>query len=656
MEIIGYRSKINITQVLPCVKEGLTRSHENEVRKLMDTSWLYDPFGDNFEQEEYSGGFYENSYAESMNTILLSENQIYEYLQEYIQLMIEKENEVKQGERVEVDNSKEDISELEKFLEEERERIRLEQQQADLNEVIENEPKSELVANKEEVEQEQEEEVRTQEVISKEMFSNNEDEVENLKMEFEEELQSAPPNESIESDKFEEVEEESELPQPNSNEEKIDEQENNLKLDDEKNEEYEQHQYEAKIEEKHEIELAQIVHEEEMEFIKEKHKENEDHEDFIKEGEQSQIKQELEVNHEIKYSETEVLTIHLEELERVTTSRYKEEEHREIEEFVDLQLELEEILKQCRKIEQQALLEIKKIEFDSEKPSKENFERVKKLYHLQTGKRPIYANKETKGFKEWLEQINESGGKIKGEQSKELKVEQEKEEEWMIFLKNWIKKESGEEISLQMKNEVIKIIEKYNELDELATKFQELYKQKKVNRLSQSEKKEFKTLIKTLQKIDPSNIVLFTNLRAIKRFLTHQKLGKAQKNRILNHVFTQFSPIKQFNQTLTHKHNSYSTLDLINDLLQIFPDIDDKLKNLSKTKLLEDISIIIFSKRKHFLKHILSKIRNSNNPDYNPNYNFSIEVLNIAEENIKKKIWLIKQTYPKIFRDIYPKK
>ena len=90
-------------------------------------------------------------------------------------------------------------------------------------------------------------------------------------------------------------------------------------------------------------------------------------------------------------------------------------------------------------------------------------------------------------------------------------------------------------------------------------------------------------------------------------------------------------PEESFKQIL------YTTLDLINDLLQIVPDIDDQFKDLSKTKLLENISNIIFSKGKQFLKHILSKIRNSNNPDYNPNYKFSVNVLNIAEKNIKEK-------------------
>ena len=83
--------------------------------------------------------------------------------------------------------------------------------------------------------------------------------------------------------------------------------------------------------------------------------------------------------------------------------------------------------------------------------------------------------------------------------------------------------------------------------------------------------------------------------------------------------------------TANFEQNPYTTIDLINDLLQNVPDFDDLFRNLSKTKLLESISIIIFNKGKHFLKHILSKIRNSNNPNYNPNYKFSLKTLKIAD-------------------------
>jgi len=98
---------------------------------------------------------------------------------------------------------------------------------------------------------------------------------------------------------------------------------------------------------------------------------------------------------------------------------------------------------------------------------------------------------------------------------------------------------------------------------------------------------------------------------------------------------------------MNNNSHTNTTLDLINDLLQNVPDIDYQLKNLSKTKLLESISVMIFNKGKHFLKHILSKIRNPNNPDYNPNYKFSIKGLKIAEENIKEKYGPSSELVPK---------
>ena len=526
--------------------EGEENYESNEYKQYEmgdDDESNYEPYeyGDKIEQEEYSGGFYENSYAESMNTILLSENQIYEYLQEYIQLIVEKENEVKQGEQTEVDSSKEEVSELEKFLKEERERIRLEQQQAGLDEVIEIKPKSEPLVNEEEVEQEQKEGVDTQINSYEEAFSNNEKELEEeLKLNLVEENQ-ADLEEIINSEpekvkeEIENQELELEELQSNYNEEKLEE------LDNDENEKYE-------------TESELLVHGEELVNFEEEREEKGESKELKKEQELPSVVQDLDISQETISNEIEVLTIHKEEeIESEISSPYKEEEHGEIEEFEDSQEELGEIFELKRKKEQQVLLEI-----DSYIPSKENYERVKKFYHLQTGKRPIYANKETEGFKEWLDQIKESRGKQKGEPSKEQEREQEKEEEWILFLKNWIKEESGEEISLKLKNKVIQIIEKYNELDQLSIKFQELYKQKRLNQLSQSEKKELKSFIKTLQKIDPSNIVLFTNLRALKRSLKHQKFEtlseKAQINQLFNHFFTQFSPMKQLNKILkSHK-------------------------------------------------------------------------------------------------------
>lgn len=46
MKIIGYQSRINITQTLPYVKNELILDPEAKFNQLMNSSWLYDPFGD----------------------------------------------------------------------------------------------------------------------------------------------------------------------------------------------------------------------------------------------------------------------------------------------------------------------------------------------------------------------------------------------------------------------------------------------------------------------------------------------------------------------------------------------------------------------------------------------------------------------------------
>jgi len=46
MEIIGYQAKINITQVLPCEEEKIIGNQEFALKRLVNASWLYDPFGD----------------------------------------------------------------------------------------------------------------------------------------------------------------------------------------------------------------------------------------------------------------------------------------------------------------------------------------------------------------------------------------------------------------------------------------------------------------------------------------------------------------------------------------------------------------------------------------------------------------------------------
>ena len=481
----------------------------------------YDPYGyeGNFEQEGNSPGFYENFNAESMNTVLLSENLIYAYLSEYMELMAEKEAETEVSEeQADVDNSKEEISELKQFLNEERERIRLEQQHADLDEI--NEPESEFVAEEEDLEQEQEVEVGNQEKVSEEMVPSNEEEIENQEMKLEEELQSALPNESIESGKVEEIEEKNKELQPHGIEEKIEEQEKELKADDEKNEKYEEHQSKNQIEEEHDIKTELIALENELELSKEEHEEREEHEESTKEGELSQISQELEVIHEINSSETEVLTYG------------QEEQLEQIEEYKDPHQELEEILEQTRKFEQEALIEVEQEQEKSDKNIEENYEKTKKLYNQETGRRAIYANNETEGFKQWLEQKKESE-----EKQEHLRIEKENAE----VLNKEIEQESDEGINPKLRLLLKEIIENYNFLENLTTRFKELYESAQNKQISKAEKNELNLLINSLKKVGPTKFMLFASIKAIKRYTIKEGFSdKANLNHTLTNFFTKF--------------------------------------------------------------------------------------------------------------------
>ncbi|TKJ20449.1 MAG: hypothetical protein CEE42_14810, partial [Promethearchaeota archaeon Loki_b31] len=273
--------------------------------------------------------------------------------------------------------------------------------------------------------------------------------------------------------------------------------------------------------------------------------ENEEQEEISTEQKVAQIMRELDIPQEINTGETEIETDSQEgELEQEPTSPDEEVvEQLEIEESKDHQQELEEILEQVRKIEQEALNEIEQEEEDLDKAIEKNYERVKKFYKKQTGKRPIYANKETKGFKQWLEQKKKTEEKEKPKQKKE----QKKEEKWKWFLKFWI--ERATEIDHELKSELKKLVEEYDELEKLIKKYSQLYNKAQREKLSQAEKNELKSLIKALQKIDHIKIELFLGIREFKRYFDRQNFfvfwDNPRVNRIRHHFFTQLSQMYQ---------------------------------------------------------------------------------------------------------------
>ncbi|MBA7571573.1 hypothetical protein ES708_13338 [subsurface metagenome] len=239
-------------------------------------------------------------------------------------------------------------------------------------------------------------------------------------------------------------------------------------------------------------------------------------------------------------------------------------EQLEIEENKDHQQELEEILEQVRKIEQEAPNEIEQEKEDLDKTIEKNYERVKKLYKQQTGKRPIYANKETQGFKRWLEQKKKSEEKEKTKQKKELKEEQKKEEGWKRALKRWIREASEEECNAKLKSELKKALESYNEFEYLTRKFLELYKKSQREKLTEIEKNRLKSLTERLQGLGPIQLELLENIRAFKFYFNNnlwQLMNRFFANRVRSKFFKHISQIyKNLKQAQKKKENSEEIL------------------------------------------------------------------------------------------------
>ncbi len=548
------------------------RELEGDERQMTDEEW---------EKEVETAAYTAEQLYESMQEI--ETNTFNEEISE-IKEELEIEKEVEQSEEIsepQLSDLKEEVWEHEQELEQNyEERDELDQHEVEVTIEEELETESEPIINEKEVE-------KLQELDIEEQFQTV-----HFKEYIDELVEKQDEDKNIENDKIKQEKENIEqtqdvIHQSTYLQEKLEEQEEELEWEYEEKDMVEQHQVEAAIEEELKTEPKPIVNEEELEYIKslepEKQLEAELFYEYIeelanKQNEEKEVREENEeqeeisteekvaqIMREIKFGESEVESISQEgELEQETTSPDEEVvEKLEIEETKDHQQELEEIFEQVRKIEQEALNEIEQEKEDLDKNAEKNYERAKNLYKQQTGKRPIYANKETKGFKQWLEQKKKSEEKEKPKQKKELKEEQKKEETWKWFLKNWIEKAT--EIDPELKSELKKLVEEYDELEKLIKKYSQLYNKAHRELLSQVEKNELKSLIKALQKIDHIKIELFLGIREIKRYLDGQSFFdfwyNPRVNRILHHIFTQLSQkYKNLKQAEKKKENSEKIL------------------------------------------------------------------------------------------------
>jgi len=154
----------------------------------------------------------------------------------------------------------------------------------------------------------------------------------------------------------------------------------------------------------------------------------------------------------------------------------------------------------------------------SEESDEEETEHLQELYRQETGRRPIYARQKTKGYSQWLEQRELRSEKIKISKSEIEKKKEIEEEGWKTTLKQWIKEASEEECNAELKSELKKALESYNEFKDLTRKFLELYEKSQYEKLTEIEKNRLKSLTERLQELGPIQLELLANIRAFKNY------------------------------------------------------------------------------------------------------------------------------------------
>ena len=187
---------------------------------------------------------------------------------------------------------------------------------------------------------------------------------------------------------------------------------------------------------------------------------------------------------------------------------------------------------------------------DVEKPKKadldiEEHEEFQQLYREETGKRPIYAGKNTKGFCQWLEQY-----KMKKEEITEQKEKEQVTEKWKRILREWIK-ESKEELL----NSELKLI--LTELLQNAEALEDLHKKCASRKIAEKGRSKWKTFLHTLQIKYPIRLELYCNIHAFKEYIqdAHPWDVPRKKFKFLHHLAKKYKILKEIQEIIKEIKN-----------------------------------------------------------------------------------------------------
>ncbi len=256
-----------------------------------------------------------------------------------------------------------------------------------------------------------------------------------------------------------------------------------------------------------------------------------------------QIEQEKEIIKEIKNVPKEIdeTNFEIEEKKKVeqTITHYDErpiEVNSEAEEEV-LEESGSDLEDNVKSVSPQESIKESFKESEGEELEEDEYEKLKRLYHQETRRNPIYAKIETKGFKQWLE---EQDLKIK-----EVEEKEGEEKEWKKKLKKWIEESREAEINTELKQILKEILQDFSKYEE----FEELLRKYKNAKLTEKEREKLDFIINKFLNKYPIHLQLYYNLSGFKAYFQEQHwwnpwLIREIKYKFLNHLSKKYEILK----------------------------------------------------------------------------------------------------------------
>ncbi|MEE9378494.1 MAG: LAGLIDADG family homing endonuclease [Candidatus Lokiarchaeia archaeon] len=228
--------------------------------------------------------------------------------------------------------------------------------------------------------------------------------------------------------------------------------------------------------------------------------------------------------------------------EKQETDKSSEVSKEKVNEIIEQESQTQSQLQQKMKVKKQEKLKTKqRVELISSKLLE-----LQERYRQETGKRSIYNKKETKGFKEWLEKQKKLTLK-KSESNRKSEIR----EEWELLLEKWINEANENEISKEIKEELLSIIKKYGKAKAIYWRIIQVLKRKN---LPIKETEEIEGLLKKLEKMTGIQTEIFKNLRAFRAFYNdnirwYKNRIIAEREKFMKHLVQKLKYLKKIEKT-----------------------------------------------------------------------------------------------------------